>query len=68
MLSITTREKVIFVGKDAIDDTDVYEDGKEEVEEKKSRGSWTPEKYLVLLQKYAEYSPPGALWGKSNKT
>jgi hypothetical protein len=39
VLSITTREKVIFVGKDAIDDNAVYEDGKEEVEEKKSRGS-----------------------------
>lgn len=34
---------------------------------KKNRGSWTPEKQIVLLQKYAEHFPPGAPWGKSTE-
>lgn len=41
---------------------------KNETEEhKKNRGSWTPEKQIVLLQKYAEHFPPGAPWGKSTE-
>ncbi|KAL9540347.1 hypothetical protein MBANPS3_009736 [Mucor bainieri] len=36
-------------------------------EHKKNRGSWTPEKQVVLLQKYAEHFPPGAPWGKSTE-
>ncbi|GAN08609.1 hypothetical protein MAM1_0214c08124 [Mucor ambiguus] len=36
-------------------------------EHKKNRGSWTPEKQIVLLQKYAEHFPPGAPWGKSTE-
>ncbi|OAD04980.1 hypothetical protein MUCCIDRAFT_155769, partial [Mucor lusitanicus CBS 277.49] len=43
-------------------------DNKNETEEsKKNRGSWTPEKQIVLLQKYAEHFPPGAPWGKSTE-
>ncbi|CEP08505.1 hypothetical protein [Parasitella parasitica] len=36
-------------------------------EDKKSRGSWTAAKRLVLLQKYVEHFPPEAPWGKSTE-
>lgn len=41
--------------------------GDDAEESKKNRGSWTPEKQIVLLQKYAEHFPPGAPWGKSTE-